>query len=191
MNDGKNLVNRRRGGIMSIIYKSPYEAYPFLSDASEDLRCDFEIYTDKVASMIGMLIAECDEPELRDELLKVEELIYHSNPTLRTKLTLTEDEVIWLKKRVDYWNEETKGRCEQFVLPCGSKRASLAHVLRAEAKGLVRLLYRYKENNHFVDNQLIDFMNLLSGYFFVIALELNNIDGVEEIPYKSRNYPSK
>ena len=30
------------------LYRSPYEAYPFLADADEDLRCDFEILTDKL-----------------------------------------------------------------------------------------------------------------------------------------------
>ena len=25
------------------LYRSPYEAYPFLSDADGDLRCDYEI----------------------------------------------------------------------------------------------------------------------------------------------------
>ena len=28
------------------LYRSPYEAYPFLCDAGEDLRCDFELLTD-------------------------------------------------------------------------------------------------------------------------------------------------
>ena len=28
------------------LYRSPYEAYPFLSDADGDLRCDYEILKD-------------------------------------------------------------------------------------------------------------------------------------------------
>ena len=31
------------------LYRSPYEAYPFLSDDGADLRCDFEILTDRIA----------------------------------------------------------------------------------------------------------------------------------------------
>ncbi len=27
------------------LYRSPYEAYPFLCDADDDLRCDFELAT--------------------------------------------------------------------------------------------------------------------------------------------------
>ena len=32
------------------LYRSPYEAYPFLSDADGDLRCDYEILTDLAAA---------------------------------------------------------------------------------------------------------------------------------------------
>ena len=42
-------------------YRSPYEAYPFLSDAKDDLRCDFEILTDRMASMTGLLASLCPE----------------------------------------------------------------------------------------------------------------------------------
>ena len=38
-------------------YRSPYEAYPFLCDPDDDLRCDFEIATDRMASRAGLLAA--------------------------------------------------------------------------------------------------------------------------------------
>ena len=37
------------------VYRSLYEAYPFLADAPEDLRCDFEIMTDRMSSETGLL----------------------------------------------------------------------------------------------------------------------------------------
>ncbi len=74
------------------IYHSPYEAYPFLSDAGDDLRCDFELFTDQMASRTGLLRAQVKDETLREELLWVCELIYHINPTLRTRLTVTEAE---------------------------------------------------------------------------------------------------
>ena len=39
------------------LYRSPYEAYPFLCDADEDLRCDFELLTDEMAGRTGLLAA--------------------------------------------------------------------------------------------------------------------------------------
>ena len=40
---------------MEKMYRSPYEAYPYLSSKPEDLRCDFELMTDELASMTGLL----------------------------------------------------------------------------------------------------------------------------------------
>ncbi len=176
---------------MMEIYRSPYEAYPFLSDKPEDLRCDFEIATDKVTSKVGLLRALCPEEDMKEELQKIGELVYHSNPTLRTKLTLVKEEVDWLNSCVQRLKEETVGRCDKFVLPQGSERACIAHILRAECKELVRLLYRYCYCGNSVEPILIDFTSLLSGYFFLMALKLNQMDGVDEIPYVSRNYLQK
>ena len=168
------------------LYRSPYEAYPFLADADDDLRCDFEILTDKMSSETGLLASLC--PERREELIKIDELIYHANPTLRTFMSIAPEEIEWLKDLVDRLTEETKGLCARFVLPAGTPRACVAHVLRTDGKQLVRLLYRHAQRGGRVEEALLDFANLVSGYFFLLALWLNHRDGFEEIPFESRNY---
>ena len=170
------------------IYRSPYEAYPFLADPSEDFRCDFEILTDRISSETGLLRSIIRDEILRSELLKVDELIYHANPTLRTHMTVTAYEGQWLKDCVDRLKLETQGRCKLFVLPQGSTAGCIAHVLRTDGKVLVRMLYRYAQSGNPVEPLLFDFANLLSGYFFVLALYLNERDGIDEIPFISRNY---
>lgn len=168
------------------IYRSPYEAYPFLSDADDDLRCDFELATDELASAAGLLRSQVTEPVLSEELLWICELIYHMNPTLRTSLTVTEEETLRLAEMVDRLQKEST--VHGFVLPCGCQSACTAHLLRVKAKCLVRLLYRYLQRGHEVPDRLLDLCNLLSGYFFLLALKLNVLEGVEEHSYRSRNY---
>lgn len=168
------------------IYRSPYEAYPFLSDADDDLRCDFELATDELASAAGLLRSQVTERALSEELLWVCELIYHINPTLRTSLTVTEEETVRLADMVARLQKESTVR--GFVLPCGCQSACTAHLLRVKAKCLVRLLYRYLQRGHEIPDRLLDLCNLLSGYFFLLALKLNVLDGVEEHSYRSRNY---
>lgn len=168
-------------------YKCPYEAYPFLSDDGDDYRCDFEILTDRMASQIGLLASLSLEEELRKELIFIAELVYHLNASLRTFFSIEEVEMNFLLSRVGELEEINKESFSRFVLPVGSRRASLAHMLRADAKALVRLLYRQAERQE-LDNRLIDLASLLSGYFFMLALDLNRLDGVEEIEFISRNY---
>lgn len=171
------------------LYRSPYEAYPFLSDDGDDLRCDFELMTDRMASETGLLRAKVEDEALRAELLWVCALIYDLNPTLRTFLSVTEAETERLAAAVERLRDQCAGRCELFVLTQGCEAACLAHVLRVDAKGLVRLIYRHCRQGRQVPPALLDTANLLSGYFFYLALRLNALAGVDEIPYTSRNYP--
>ena len=168
------------------LYRSPYEAYPFLSDENDDLRCDFELLTDELASRTGLLRAQVEDEDLKDELLWLCELIYHVNPTLRTKLTVTEAETARLISAVERLQSESE--IQGFVLPQGCTAACTAHLLRVKAKCLVRLLYRHIRQGHDVPPRLLDICNLLSGYFFSLVLKLNALSGTEEIPYISRNY---
>ena len=170
------------------IYRSPYEAYPFLSDEPEDLRCDFELMTDGLSSLTGLLRSKLTDEELRAELLWVCELIYHMNPALRTALKVTEDERDRLIAASERLRDGCRGRCRRFVLTQGCEAACVAHVLRVGAKDLTRLLYRHIHQGHKVDTMLVDLANILSGYFFHLALYLNAADGVDEVDFVSRNY---
>lgn len=170
------------------LYRSKYEAYPFLCDAPDDLRCDFELFTDEMSSRIGLLASMTDEAELKSELLWVCELVYHMNPTLRTRLTVTQEECDKLFAIASRVKEEAGDRCKKFVLTQGSRRGCEAHLLRVKGKALVRLLYRHAWQGHEIPDMLFDLANLLSGYFFYLALWFNEKDGVDEIEYVSRNY---
>src|SRR5690554_5507736 len=145
---------------MKEIYRSKYEAYPFLSDKSDDLRCDFEIFTDEISSTIGLLGSKVEDGALINELLKINELVYHINPSLRTFVSVTEEELTWLEDCTNRIYSEVKGRCEKFVFNQGCESACLAHIIRTKFKALVRMLYRYSYSGHDVANILIDFTNL-------------------------------
>ncbi len=180
---------------MSGVYRSPFEAYPYLSDSSGDLRCDFELMTDELASGTGMLRALVisaqdgfSNPWLCDELSWVCELIYHLNPTLRTFMSVTQKECDWLERTVERLREEVGYDDGRFVVPVGVEAACQAHLLRVQAKKIVRLLYRYAQQGNEVPELLFDIFNLLSAYFFYMALNLNIMKNVPETPFESRNY---
>lgn len=170
------------------IYRSKYEAYPFLCDDTHDLKCDFEIFTDEIACQIGLLRSMVKEDYIQEELLKICELVYHMNPSLRTFVSLSEEELKWLESSVLKLKKETEGRCDKFVLNQGCESACRSHIIRTKFKALVRMLYRYMQQGNEVPDILLDFANLFSGYFFYLALLLNKINGINEIEFMSRNY---
>lgn len=171
------------------IYRSRYEAYPYLSDDPDDLRCDYELLTDELASLTGMLRSEVKQEVLRRELLWIAELLYHMNPALRTHTGVTRQDLEQLEAA--FRQLEKQAAFSGFVLPVGNRPAATAHVLRTKAKSLVRLLYRHMYQGHTVDPLLIDLSNLLSGYYHLLAMRLNSLGGVAETPFASRVYFSE
>lgn len=169
---------------METIYRSKFEAYPFLSDDSNNLMCDFEILTDEISSYIGLLNAKITNPEINSQLTKICEIVYHINPSLRTFVSVTKDELDWIEQCMKLNSTGIK----KFVLNHGSETACLSHIIRTKFKKLTRMLYQHIQNGNNIENILLDFTNLLSGYFFHLALKLNKINGVEEIEFISRNY---
>ena len=178
---------------------SKYLAYSFLYDNAADLKCDFEILTDEVSSMIGLLRSLlCDEdiaaePSLAEDLCKINELMYHINPSLRTRVAVSGEELAWLEEKTRYLQKavhdvvSNKGD-SAFFIPQGCTRAAYSHVIRSKCKTLVRLLSRFQQQGNAVDAILFDFLNLYSGYFYFLALWFNKNQGVDECPFISRVY---
>jgi len=176
---------------------SKYLAYSFLYDDAGDLKCDFEIMTDEVSSMIGFLrslLSDADsaaDPGLAEDLCKINELMYHINPSLRTKAAVTAGELEWLDSKTRSLQkavEDATSSGLKFFLPQGCTQAAYSHVIRSRCKALVRLASRFQQQGNTVDAILFDFLNLFSGYFYFLALWFNKNHGVEERPFVSRVY---
>lgn len=170
------------------MYRSKFEAYPFLSEKSTSLACDFEILSDEVTSKIGHLFSLIEDVKLREDLIKMGEILYHLNPTLRTKMSLTTDALDFVLEKTKELEQETQGRCKMFVLPFGCEKGAMSHIIRNNFKTLARMVYKHSENGGKIDELLLDFLGAMSDYFFHLSLYLNKLDGFDEIPFISKNY---
>jgi len=178
---------------------SKYLAYTFLYEDATDLRCDFEIMTDEISSMIGLLrslLGETDktaDPDLAEDLCKINELMYHINPSLRTKVMVSTEELEWLYLKTQSLQKAVadvfpSGKKLAFFVPQGCTPAAYSHIIRNKCKALVRLLSRYQQQGNTVDEILFDFINLYSGYFYFLSLWFNKNHGVAERLFVSRIY---
>jgi len=178
---------------------SKYLAYCYLYEDTSDLKCDFEILTDEISSMIGLLRSLLDDadktadPAMAEDLCKLNELMYHINPSLRTWVTVTEEELEWLNQKTQQLQKATEEGLPKsggltFFIPQGCTQAAYSHVIRNRCKTLVRLLSRFRQQGNEVDERLFDFANLYSGYFYFLALWFNMNHGEKESLFISRVY---
>lgn len=73
-----------------------------------------------------------------------------------------------------------------FVLPCGTQRAAVAHVCRTMCRRCERRIVALADQTY-VDPNVLRFINRLSDFLFVLA-RFNNVDNQVEEVFWDKNY---
>lgn len=162
--------------------------YPFIYESA--LTCDYEIHTDELCSLVGMVLAQLPKgfEDVRADLDKLQPMIYHLNGSVRGKNGIFEADLTWLHERYDHYHGLSKGRVTRFVLPRGPVGVMVLHQCRTGAKKTARLLHRLDESGITFEPTLPRFANLLANFFFVLTVYIKMKLDVEEIDYISINY---
>ena len=167
-----------------------YSCYPFMREKS--CLVDYEIRTDSLTTSIGNVFTYLTNKErmVIDDLRVIQPLCYHANGSVRGQLAITEADVQWLSERYDYYVEQTGDMTKKFVLPQGNGAASSLHIARSDAKKSYRALHKVSEERE-VPEILFDFLGLLANVCFVLAVYVNQINDIQEIPFESKSYKVK
>ena len=75
---------------------------------------------------------------------------------------------------------------KSFILPGGHITVSSIHIARCVCRRAERLAVNMQENELFVDEKVIQYLNRLSDYLFTLARFVGQKLGVDEIPWKAR-----
>lgn len=167
-----------------------YSSYPFMREKS--CLVDYEIRTDSLTTSIGAifpLLSEIEQVVIED-LRIVQPLCYHVNGSARGKLAIEEADLQWLSERYDFYVNQTGEKVKQFVLPQGNSAACALHIARSEAKKSYRALHKVSEERE-VPDILFQFLGLLANVCFVMAVYINQVNGIKEIPFVSKSYGVK
>ena len=140
---------------------------------------------DEVCSLLGVIIAEIREDEklndvlgkIREECENIQQQLFDCGSDLATPDGLREykqtiDDVKWLEERMDEYIPQLP-KLECFVIPGGSRMSSMFHLMRTSTRSLERKMIA-----------VIQYINRLSDYFFVIACLVNLKLGINETVYK-------
>lgn len=140
---------------------------------------------DELNSHIGLLMSMMDNKEEVEVLKKVQCNLFSVGNILATDTTdktprcaLADEEVTELEHHIDEMDEPLGG-WRGFILPGGTMAAAQAHVCRTVCRRLERRMYALDREVP-VDVILLQYVNRLSDYFFVLAKKINFLAGVEE-----------
>lgn len=166
-----------------------YSCYPFMREVS--CLVDYEIRTDSLTTQIGQAIAIIEQEENTAEIVsilkEIQPLAYHVNGSVRGRLAITEADLSWLDQVYDEFVLRAGEAIKQFVLPQGSLGATALHTCRSEAKKSYRALHKVSIERD-VPDILFQFLGLLANVLFVLSIEVNKLNKIEEIPFVSKSY---
>ena len=135
---------------------------------------------DELNSHLGVLLAEPLPDDVRDLLVTIQHELFNLGGELSIPgyTLLKDDAVAALDAALAHYNA-TLPRLAEFILPAGTRSASLAHVARAVARRAERAVVTLAGSEPINPAPRL-FLNRLSDLLFVLARVLNraNLDGL-------------
>lgn len=164
-----------------------YICYTYMREKS--CKVDYEVLSDALTVSVGMVLPYLTEKEraVAEDLRHIQLLCYHANGSVRGMLAIEPEDIEWLSDRYDFYAAEVGEMMKQFVLPRGTIAAMMLHQVRNDAKLTYRALHHVNKEEP-VSDLIFKFTGLLSNVACVMALYVNKISGVEEVPFVTKSY---
>ena len=140
---------------------------------------------DELNSNIGVLLCEPMPDTVRELLIDVQHQLFNLGGELSMPgYTLLKPEALLQLDNALADHNATLPRLAEFILPAGTRSASLAHVCRTVARRAERAVVALGANEE-INDTLRRYLNRLSDLLFVLARVLNRVDGGEDVYWKS------
>ena len=146
---------------------------------------------DELNSFIGLTITETADEYVKKLLLKLQNELFILGSDLATpdteknkKLNITrvpEKFSLDAEKAIDQFESKLEP-LKNFILPGGSKSASLLHVCRTICRRAERRVVELKRHENINDNIII-FLNRISDLLFVLARYENSVSHIPDIKW--------
>ncbi len=142
---------------------------------------------DELSAQLGLLASFMKDGPDKNLVYRIQRNLftvcsYLATDKTKTQLapsyTLDPAEVETLEKEIDTILDGIPPQTG-FILPGGSHEAAVAHVCRTVCRRAERRIFFLAETTE-LDPAVLQYMNRLSDYLFVLARKLNFIDGVRE-----------
>lgn len=142
---------------------------------------------DELNSFLGLLDTQVTDEPIKEVITRIQSNLFNVGTHLATDQSQTplyesaklkEGEIEFLEQQIDQIMKELPER-QGFVLPGGCHSAALAHVCRTICRRAERRAITLSEQAA-ISSEIIQYLNRLSDYLFVLAKKLNFIEGTAE-----------
>lgn len=146
---------------------------------------------DELSAQLGVLSTFMKDGEEKKLVLRIQNTLFTVSSYLATdknqtslapSYTLDAGEVERLEKAIDTILAGIPPQTD-FILPGGTYAAAYAHVCRTVCRRAERRIFSLAEVTE-LDPEVLQYMNRLSDYLFVLSRKLNFIDGIREKIWK-------
>jgi cob(I)alamin adenosyltransferase len=149
---------------------------------------------DELNSYMGMVTDMAQNETINEWIREIQDRLFTVGSVLATspdkdvkmKLPdLHDADVVWLEQRIDEMNEQLP-EMRSFILPGGNLASSTCHVARCVCRRAERICVAMQEQQEFMPVLIIQYLNRLSDFLFVLARYLGHINNAAEIPWRAR-----
>ena len=140
---------------------------------------------DELNSNIGVLLCEAMPDGVRALLVEVQHQLFNLGGELSIPgFELLKPEAVLALDEALAEHNAVLPRLAEFILPAGSRAASLAHVCRTVARRAERAVVALGQQDALKDPPR-QYLNRLSDLLFVLSRVLNRMDGGDDVYWKS------
>jgi cob(I)alamin adenosyltransferase len=146
---------------------------------------------DELNAFIGLLHDSLSDEPVRELLRQIQHRLFSIGAALAADPAgpslppdLKPDDIALLEEAIDTMTQ-TLPPLRHFILPGGFPTVSLAHVCRTVCRRAERIVVALHEQET-VPEEVLQYLNRLSDYFFVLARYLGHLVGTDEIKWTPR-----
>ena len=155
------------------------------------LRIDAYGTVDELNSFLGLVRDETEDQDVRNVLYQIQNRLFTIGANLASDPEkspdvpdLLEEDIQLLESEIDRM-EEVLPPLKNFILPGGHTLVSKTHVARCVCRRAERLTVAVNAENQ-VPDIILQYLNRLSDYLFVLSRYLGHQLGVQEVTWKGR-----
>lgn len=160
--------------------------------SKSNIRIDTYGTVDELNSWIGLLRDQEVNARRANVLIEIQDRLFTVGSILATEPnsskvkipSLLASDIEFLEKEIDAM-EETLEPMKSFILPGGHPAVSFCHVARTVCRRAERLTVHLSDEES-VDSIVIQYLNRLSDYLFVLSRKMGSELKITETPWKPR-----